>query len=82
MARNTKPRIIRTPLKRAKTTDPFPVLPNSGGVGLGALEKMWHTPAAQIRQWVLDGLLAQQSNGLFSTSEINRFNREHGNLLP
>ncbi|WP_344324499.1 hypothetical protein [Aeromicrobium halocynthiae] len=43
---------------------------------------MWHTPAAQIRQWVLDGLLTQQSNGLFSTSEISRFNREHGNLLP
>jgi hypothetical protein len=59
----------------------FPTIRYPNGVGLGALEEQWGQPAAKIRQWIADGLLAQNADGTIANKEVHRFNREHGDLL-
>lgn len=39
-------------------------------------------PASSIKQWIEDGVLHTNDDGTVSNAEVNRFRREHANLLP
>jgi hypothetical protein len=60
----------------------FPVHQYVDGVGIGQLEQQTGWPASLIKEWIEDDLLVTNDNGTISIAEVNRFRREHANLLP
>jgi hypothetical protein len=60
----------------------FPMHQYTDGVGIGQLEMQTGWPASSIKQWIEDGVLVTNDNGTVSNAEVNRFRREHANLLP